>query len=136
MYYPLPVWHYGDAAGQRPNRNPAFENNRPDRLLARAHPGQLLVATSRQAHIGYTPCLYRPNREPNRKNANFENAARGTGKHSGIFFDDSDVYKALEGIAYSLITTRTPNWKRKRTNGSTRSRQPNNRTDISIHSTH
>ena len=34
---------------------------------------------------------------------NFENAARGTGKHSGIFFDDSDVYKALEGIAYSLI---------------------------------
>lgn len=42
---------------------------------------------------------------------NFENAARGTGKHSGIFFDDSDVYKALEGIAYSLITTRTPNGK-------------------------
>jgi len=34
---------------------------------------------------------------------NFENAAKGTGKHSGIFFDDSDVYKALEGIAYSLI---------------------------------
>ena len=32
---------------------------------------QLLVATSRQAHIGYTPCLYRPNREPNRKNAKF-----------------------------------------------------------------
>ena len=26
---------------------------------------------------------------------NFENAARGTGEHSGIFFDDSDVYKAL-----------------------------------------
>lgn len=34
---------------------------------------------------------------------NFENAAKGCGKHSGIFFDDSDVYKALEGIAYSLI---------------------------------
>lgn len=34
---------------------------------------------------------------------NFENAARGEGKHSGIFFDDSDVYKALEAIAYSLI---------------------------------
>ncbi|MDR1724614.1 MAG: glycoside hydrolase family 127 protein, partial [Tannerella sp.] len=30
---------------------------------------------------------------------NFENAAKGEGKHSGIFFDDSDVYKALEGIA-------------------------------------
>ncbi|MDR1719705.1 MAG: glycoside hydrolase family 127 protein [Dysgonamonadaceae bacterium] len=33
---------------------------------------------------------------------NFENAAKGEGEHSGIFFDDSDVYKALEGIAYSL----------------------------------
>ncbi|MGN0069503.1 MAG: glycoside hydrolase family 127 protein [Prevotella sp.] len=34
---------------------------------------------------------------------NFINASKGEGKHSGIFFDDSDVYKALEGIAYSLI---------------------------------
>lgn len=34
---------------------------------------------------------------------NFENAAKGEGEHSGIFFDDSDVYKALEGMAYSLI---------------------------------
>jgi len=34
---------------------------------------------------------------------NFENAAKGEGKHLGIYFDDSDVYKALEGIAYSLI---------------------------------
>ena len=33
---------------------------------------------------------------------NFENAALGRGEHSGIFFDDSDVYKALEGMAYSL----------------------------------
>ncbi len=33
---------------------------------------------------------------------NFENAAKGKGEHSGIFFDDSDVYKALEGMAYSL----------------------------------
>ena len=33
---------------------------------------------------------------------NFENAAKGEGEHSGIFFDDSDVYKALEGMAYSL----------------------------------
>ncbi|MCF0172554.1 MAG: glycoside hydrolase family 127 protein [Bacteroidales bacterium] len=36
---------------------------------------------------------------------NFENAANGQGVHSGIFFDDSDVYKALEGMAYSLINT-------------------------------
>jgi DUF1680 family protein len=33
---------------------------------------------------------------------NFENAAAGSGAHSGIFFDDSDVYKALEGMAYTL----------------------------------
>ena len=33
---------------------------------------------------------------------NFENAALGKGEHSGIYFDDSDVYKALEGMAYSL----------------------------------
>jgi len=39
---------------------------------------------------------------------NFENAARGEGEHSGIFFDDSDVYKALEGIAYTLINNPDP----------------------------
>lgn len=33
---------------------------------------------------------------------NFENAAKKEGGHSGIYFDDSDVYKALEGMAYSL----------------------------------
>ncbi len=33
---------------------------------------------------------------------NFEKVASRTGKHEGIFFDDSDVYKALEAIAYSL----------------------------------
>ena len=37
---------------------------------------------------------------------NFENAARREGAHSGIFFDDSDVYKALEGMAYSLALDR------------------------------
>ncbi len=33
---------------------------------------------------------------------NFEKAARGEGKHEGICYDDSDVYKAIEAIAYSL----------------------------------
>lgn len=34
---------------------------------------------------------------------NFEKVARRQGeKHEGIYFDDSDVYKALEAIAYSL----------------------------------
>ncbi len=34
---------------------------------------------------------------------NFDKAAAGQGPHEGIYFDDSDVYKALEGMAYSLI---------------------------------
>jgi DUF1680 family protein len=34
---------------------------------------------------------------------NFEKVARKTGeKHEGIYYDDSDVFKALEAIAYSL----------------------------------
>jgi uncharacterized protein len=33
---------------------------------------------------------------------NFEKAATGKGNHEGIYYDDSDVYKALEAIAYSL----------------------------------
>lgn len=33
---------------------------------------------------------------------NFEKAARRIGKHEGIYYDDSDVYKAIEAIAYSL----------------------------------
>jgi DUF1680 family protein len=34
---------------------------------------------------------------------NFEKVARKQGeKHEGIYYDDSDVYKALEAIAYSL----------------------------------
>lgn len=33
---------------------------------------------------------------------NFEKAAQRSGKHEGIYYDDSDVYKALEAIAYSL----------------------------------
>ena len=44
---------------------------------------------------------------------NFENAAKGEGEHSGIFFDDSDVYKALEGMAYTLINHPDPELERK-----------------------
>ena len=34
---------------------------------------------------------------------NFEKVAAGKGeKHEGIYYDDSDVYKALEAMAYSL----------------------------------
>lgn len=44
---------------------------------------------------------------------NFENAANGRGKHSGIYFDDSDVYKALEGMAYSLVNNPDPELEAK-----------------------
>lgn len=44
---------------------------------------------------------------------NFENAAKHTGKHSGIFYDDSDVYKAMEGMAYSLSYKQNPELEAK-----------------------
>ncbi len=44
---------------------------------------------------------------------NFINAGKGEGEHSGIFFDDSDVYKALEGIAYTLINNPNPELEKK-----------------------
>jgi DUF1680 family protein len=44
---------------------------------------------------------------------NYENVAAGKGEHSGIYFDDSDVYKALEGIAYTLINHPNPELERK-----------------------
>lgn len=44
---------------------------------------------------------------------NFENAAIKEGAHSGIFFDDSDVYKALEGLSYSLINHPDPALEQK-----------------------
>ena len=41
--------------------------------------------------------------------SNFEKAAGlKEGKHEGIYYDDSDVYKAMEGIAYSLINNPNP----------------------------
>lgn len=45
---------------------------------------------------------------------NFEKVARKKGeKHEGIYFDDSDVYKAIEAIAYSLQTHPNPALERK-----------------------
>jgi len=41
--------------------------------------------------------------------SNFEKAAGlKEGSHEGIYFDDSDVYKAMEGIAYSLVNNSNP----------------------------
>ena len=33
------------------------------------------------------------------------------GEHQGIYFDDSDVYKAMEGIAYSLVNNPNPEYE-------------------------
>ncbi|GHT60203.1 hypothetical protein AGMMS50239_08690 [Bacteroidia bacterium] len=44
---------------------------------------------------------------------NFENAAKGEGPHSGIFYDDSDPYKAIEGIAYTLKNNPDPELEKK-----------------------
>lgn len=44
---------------------------------------------------------------------NFENAAKGEGQHSGIYYDDSDVYKALEGMAYALKNNPDPELEAK-----------------------
>jgi len=48
-------------------------------------------------------------RDSTKRLSNFEKAAGDReGKHEGIYFDDSDVYKAMEGIAYSLINNPNP----------------------------
>jgi len=44
---------------------------------------------------------------------NFECAAADSGSHSGIYFDDSDVYKAIEGIAYTLTNNPNPALEQK-----------------------
>lgn len=45
---------------------------------------------------------------------NFEKVARKQGeKHEGIYYDDSDVYKALEAMAYSLKNNPNPTIEKK-----------------------
>lgn len=44
---------------------------------------------------------------------NFEKAAMRAGKHEGIYYDDSDVYKVLEGMAYALSNDRNPALEQK-----------------------
>ena len=45
---------------------------------------------------------------------NFEKVARNKGeKHEGIFYDDSDVFKALEAMSYSLKTHPDPEMQKK-----------------------
>ena len=45
---------------------------------------------------------------------NFQKVARGKGEqHEGIFYDDSDVFKALEAMSYSLKTNPNPEMEKK-----------------------
>ncbi len=46
-------------------------------------------------------CIYQTE-EATPRIHNFEKVAAGTGRHEGIYYDDSDVYKALEAMAYAL----------------------------------
>ncbi|MGI9138308.1 MAG: beta-L-arabinofuranosidase domain-containing protein, partial [Sediminibacterium sp.] len=60
-----------------------------------------LVATKTLA-----ACIYQTEEKTGRIR-NFEKVARNKGeKHEGIFFDDSDVYKAIEAMAYSIKTNK------------------------------
>ncbi len=45
---------------------------------------------------------------------NFEKVARGAGeRHEGIYYDDSDVYKAIEAMAYALHSFPDPELEKK-----------------------
>ena len=60
-----------------------------------------LVATKTLA-----ACIYQTEENTGRIR-NFEKVARNRGeKHEGIFYDDSDVYKAIEAMAYSIKTNK------------------------------
>ena len=66
-------------------------------------PKMLKVAT-----VTLQACIEHTERKSGRTR-NFEKAARRTGEsHEGIYYDDSDVYKALEAMAYSLKTHPDP----------------------------
>ncbi|NBT07932.1 MAG: glycoside hydrolase family 127 protein, partial [Chitinophagia bacterium] len=59
-----------------------------------------LVATKTLA-----ACIYQTEEKTGRIR-NFEKVASGKGgKHEGIFYDDSDVYKAIEAMAYAIKLT-------------------------------
>jgi DUF1680 family protein len=58
-------------------------------------------------------CIYQTETKTARLR-NFEKVARNDGeKHEGIFYDDSDVYKALEAMSYSLKNHPSPEMAKK-----------------------
>jgi len=67
------------------------------------------LETSRKVTIPY--CFEKC--EETDRISNFEKAARlKEGKHEGIYFNDSDVYKIMEGAAYSLQINPEPKMRR------------------------
>lgn len=92
-------------------------------VLAQEQPHDMkLINQVDFAHVRIEDAFWRPRLEKHRtatlpvcmdqienktgRMRNFERAAQGRGEHSGIFFDDSDVYKAMEGMAYALAGRR------------------------------
>ena len=62
-------------------------------------------------------CIYQTEQNTGRIR-NFEEAARNKGEeHEGIFWDDSDVYKALEAMAYAIKMTGDKELEKKLMNG-------------------
>ncbi len=58
-------------------------------------------------------CIYQTEQKTARIR-NFEKVARGKGEaHEGVFYDDSDVFKALEAIAYANKTNKDPKLEAK-----------------------
>ena len=63
------------------------------------------------AHKTLEVCIAQT-RDSTKRISNFEKATGlKDGHHEGIYFDDSDVYKAMEGIAYSLINNPNPEYE-------------------------
>src|SRR5699024_1070684 len=53
-----------------------------------------------------------PGAEPSRTIKNFEIAAdRSDGKHYGMVFQDSDLYKWMETVAYTLSIEKNDKWE-------------------------
>jgi len=60
------------------------------------------------AHATLETCIAQTQDSTERINNFIKAAGLMEGGHEGIYFDDSDVYKAMEGIAYSLVNNPNP----------------------------
>ena len=60
------------------------------------------------AHATLATCIAQTQDSTGRINNFIKAAGLMEGGHEGIYFDDSDVYKAMEGISYSLVNNPNP----------------------------